>query len=242
MGADQRRDFKRRRHCVSALKNVYRESTSLLEIKKIANRRRTHLRMRRRLIGRFHRCCGIIRRTESTTITRTFLPLDDTPALSPFRRAADEDDVRARLPARLVSARGVHLAASYLIRRLSAALLSARGIVACTCSSWPTASEPLGITSLFRIFRCRRFPPSPRSRSLLFSRLFSLDQVLSARSLALLLRSYSGSEGNLRPRGGKMDEGLAQRCYECRRNQSLQRPRPRAPSLSVSPSSPVSPI
>jgi len=66
----------------------------------------------------------------------------------------------------------VHLAASYLIRRLSAALLSARGIVACTCSSWPTASEPLGITFLFRIFRCRRLPPS-RAPALFFSPVYS---------------------------------------------------------------------
>jgi len=68
----------------------------------------------------------------------------------------------------------VRLAASYLIRRLSAALLSAghRRVVACTCSSWPTASEPLGITSLFRIFRCRRLPPS-RAPALFFPSVYS---------------------------------------------------------------------
>lgn len=52
-----------------------------------------------------------------------------------------------------------------------------------------------------------RFLPR-RFRPLLFFRLFSVDQVLSARSRFYCART-PGSEGNLRPRGGKMDEGLS---------------------------------
>lgn len=102
------------------------------------------------------------------------------------------------------------LAASYLIRRLSTALLGAGHyrVAVCTCSSWPTASEPLEITVLFKI---SRVPISFRSfSSASFSFLPSIQRRSGTfRSLALLLRSYSGFEGNLRPRERKMDEGLS---------------------------------
>lgn len=103
----------------------------------------------------------------------------------------------------------VCLATSYLIRRLSTLLGAGHYRVAvCTCSSWPTASEPLEITVLFKI---SRVPVSLRSfSSASFSFLPSIQRRSGTfRSLALLLRSYSGFEGNLRPREGKMDEGLS---------------------------------
>lgn len=104
----------------------------------------------------------------------------------------------------------VCLATSYLIRRLSTTLLGAGHyrVAVCTCSSWPTASEPLEITVLFKI---SRVPVSLRSfSSASFSFLPSIQRRSGTfRSLALLLRSYSGFEGNLRPREGKMDEGLS---------------------------------
>lgn len=144
------------------------------------------------------------------------LLVDGTPASS----SNDSPTTMMTIPSTRVFSRGllaprcnpprVCLAASYLIRRLSTALLGAGHyrVAVCTCSSWPTASEPLEITVLFKISRVpvSLYPPPPAS----FSFLPSIQRRSGTfRSLALLLRWYLGFEGNLRPCEGKMDEGLS---------------------------------
>lgn len=118
----------------------------------------------------------------------------------------------------------VCLAASYLIRRLSTALLGAGHyrVAVCTCSSWPTASEPLEITVLFKIL-----PRPPHLPPLFFLRLPFFSSVYSASIryfplarafIALVLGIRRKSPSTRRENGRRT---LAQRCYECRRNQSF---------------------
>lgn len=112
----------------------------------------------------------------------------------------------------------VCLAASYLIRRLSTALLGAEHyrVAVCTCSSWPTASEPLEITVLFKI---SRVPVSLRVLS--FSSVYSASIryfPLARAFIALVLGIWRKSPPTRRENGRRT---LAQRCYECRRNQSF---------------------
>lgn len=89
----------------------------------------------------------------------------------------------------------VCLATSYLIRRLSTALLGAGHyrVAVCTCSSWPTASEPLEITVLFKILPRHPSPPPVVPPTLFFLPLSFLPSIQrrsgTFRSLALLLRS-----------------------------------------------------
>lgn len=71
----------------------------------------------------------------------------------------------------------------------------------CTCSSWPTASQPLEITFLLKRGPSGSPAPPFASRPLLFFRLFNADQVLSARSRFYCARTRD-------PKEGKMDEGL----------------------------------
>lgn len=150
----------------------------------------------------------------------------------------------ARISRRLVSAATVASAAcvsSYLIRRLSTALLGAGhqrvAVRVQVGQRVERAARNYGsLQDTFRLFSSFSSSLLPFSRPLAppSSFLPSIQRRSGTfRSLALLLRSYSGSEGNLRPCEKKMDEGLSrQRCYECQRNQSLQRLGPQIPTPS----------
>jgi len=86
----------------------------------------------------------------------------------------------------------VCLAASYLIRRLSTALLGVghHRVAPCTCSSWPTASEPHGITFLFKTLR---FPLLSPLLGLFFSSIYSTPIryfPLARAFIALVLVSW----------------------------------------------------
>lgn len=74
--------------------------------------------------------------------------------------------------------------------------------------------------------------------ALFFSPVYSASIRYFPLARAFIALRTPRSEGNLRSCGGKMDGGLsrAQRCYECRRNQSLREVRASNPG-SVSPDS-----